>query len=273
MTFLSELLHVVDEKEIVTIIDICCGDGSLLDKVVKSHDCPFITGIDNNQGNLKKASQKLKFDQRVEFALMDAKDLRSLRSGYFDIAFCCRSLHFLPEVSQILQQIHRILTPRGKFIMINFPIFSLHEPDESDPDGEFSLDNIFNAFYSSTFQHELNLYFSDSVRQNFSTYCHPDRTRKQLFGDSSEEYVTILSGIDCEEISLLDVSNLLRESTVVKHFIERHSETTYSKALNSFYRDVCDYLMIEPSSLYFEDIRVVKKQIYHAEIHSLLGTE
>ena len=39
--------------------------------------------IDNNQGKLKKASQKLKFDQRVEFALMDAKGMETLNDFKF----------------------------------------------------------------------------------------------------------------------------------------------------------------------------------------------
>ncbi|HUJ16417.1 MAG TPA: class I SAM-dependent methyltransferase [Nitrospirota bacterium] len=83
-----------------TILDLGCGDGSVLRETVRV--CPGIsaTGIDMNRHTLEIAKRKnieAGLQDQVEFQPGDVTDLSRFRDGSFDWVYAINVFHFLPH--------------------------------------------------------------------------------------------------------------------------------------------------------------------------------
>lgn len=86
------------------------------------------------------------------------------------------------------------------------------------------------------------------------------------------ESVEIVHSEYTENTSLLDIDSLLRKSSVVQLFINKHGVSVFESQLNSFLQSVCILLDIDLADLYFEDditTRITSTQTYTFEVHTL----
>jgi len=248
-------------------LDLCCGDGLLIDQLTNNPFHINLTGIDRDADKIKKLQEKYKNHSSVNLLHSDVQDLQKLLAEGFDLIFCIRSLHFLQNIQPVLENVNRLLKPEGRFVVINFPIYELFlDSSCSEP----TLNNIFEEFYSITFTSELKEYWTDEIRQNFLHYCDPERVDKRYWPTETNEQVTNQTVEEIQEISLLEIEDLLRSATVVEKFIRKLGESTFRSKLHEFYAKVCSVVMMDLEELLFEDLRVYKRQIYHIETHQLL---
>ena len=98
-------------------------------------------------------------------------------------------------------------------------------------------------------------------------YCDPQRHVRPFFGSSSS--TTTVEVEERSRLHLLDLEQELTTSSVVKTFLESHSQEYLHQALLPFYREVLSRLGVALEDLYFEDVELVKKVVYYIEIHSL----
>jgi ubiquinone/menaquinone biosynthesis C-methylase UbiE len=108
------------------VLDLCCGAGQATQELVKHFQ--NVTGLDASPIAIKRAKQRVPQANYVEsFAESMPFSDRS-----FDLVITSTAMHEMEpsQLQQIIQEVSRILTPTGQFIIIDFhrptnPIFWL----------------------------------------------------------------------------------------------------------------------------------------------------
>lgn len=126
------------------ILEIACGTGSLSSQVAEVFPEARLTLLDLSSPYLKKAQDKLKNVERVDFVQGDAAKL-PFPDKSFDAVISCFLFHELPmiERKKVIAEAKRVLKPKGfmghvdsiqnhdaqhfKFALEQFPV-SFHEP-------------------------------------------------------------------------------------------------------------------------------------------------
>lgn len=110
--FLKDLQINSDAK----VLDLCCGAGQATQELVKHFS--HVTGLDASPIAIKRAKQRVPQAEYVDaFAEKMPFSDRS-----FDLVITSTAMHEMePEqLQQIIQEVHRILTLEGQFIIIDF---------------------------------------------------------------------------------------------------------------------------------------------------------
>ena len=98
------------------VLDLCCGAGQATQELVKHFQ--NVTGLDASPIAIKRAKQRVPQAQYVEsFAESMPFSDRS-----FDLVITSTAMHEMEpsQLQQIIQEVSRILTPTGQFIIIDF---------------------------------------------------------------------------------------------------------------------------------------------------------
>lgn len=95
-----------------TFLDVGCGNGWVIRKMIQEKNCKKAIGIDKsekmiNQANKRKTSKKEKFV---------CTDIQSWEyRGKFDFVFSMESLYYVDSIENTLSKIFKILNPGGQF--------------------------------------------------------------------------------------------------------------------------------------------------------------
>ncbi len=98
------------------VLDLCCGAGQATQELVKHFQ--NVTGLDASPIAIKRAKQRVPQAEYVEsFAESMPFSDRS-----FDLVITSTAMHEMEpsQLQQIIQEVSRILTPTGQFIIIDF---------------------------------------------------------------------------------------------------------------------------------------------------------
>lgn len=95
-------------KEARDVIDVGTGAGALLPSIRKAAPNATVLGVDRSEGMLRLAKEK----HAGPLAVMDAAKLE-LPANRFDVAVVAFMLFHLPDPIQCLNEVHRVLRPRG----------------------------------------------------------------------------------------------------------------------------------------------------------------
>ncbi|NMF59265.1 class I SAM-dependent methyltransferase [Pseudanabaena yagii] len=98
------------------VLDLCCGAGQATQELVKHFK--DVTGLDASPIAIKRAKQNVPQAQYVEaFAENMPFSDRS-----FDLVITSTALHEMEseQLQEIIQEVQRVLTPEGQFIIIDF---------------------------------------------------------------------------------------------------------------------------------------------------------
>ena len=96
-----------DEK----IIDVGCGNGSLTFALARTADLKEIVAIDYSPVFVEEASRR-NSDPRIKIQQADACDL-PFENGAFDRSLALLVLHFVPEASKAVAEMHRVVRQGG----------------------------------------------------------------------------------------------------------------------------------------------------------------
>lgn len=97
-----------------TILDIGCGTGAVLTKVLSECTDIQACGVDLSQKMIEKAAEIL--GPGVQLVVGDADDL-PWKNNSFDLVVCNSSFHHFPEPTRVLNEINRVLKPAGRIII------------------------------------------------------------------------------------------------------------------------------------------------------------
>jgi SAM-dependent methyltransferase len=92
-------------------VDVGCGTGALTETILKQADPEHVTGVEPSEGFLGLAKAGVK-DERVEFRIGDARSL-PLADHTVDVVVSGLVLNFVPDKTQALQEMLRIVKPGG----------------------------------------------------------------------------------------------------------------------------------------------------------------
>ena len=100
------------------VLDLGCGTGLLSLKFLKKADC-LIQGVDRSSEMIKifqNKINKLDLSKRINLKLEKAEKF-SLKNNSFDIVASTVALHHVKNKYPVLQKIHHLLKPGGRFIL------------------------------------------------------------------------------------------------------------------------------------------------------------
>lgn len=113
-------------------LDAGCGSG-LLCRYLKSHSpARDVWGVDFSDLRLHQAGQAAAAENlEIQFQREDLTQL-SFADASFDVIFCRYVFEHLARPDVVLKELHRILRPNGKLVVINFDgiVVNLHSRDQ-----------------------------------------------------------------------------------------------------------------------------------------------
>ncbi|MGF2035965.1 MAG: class I SAM-dependent methyltransferase [Nostoc sp. CmiVER01] len=115
----KRLLEYVDLPETANVLDIGCGTGRLLERLATQFPDLQAIGLDLSANMLRVARQSNRHRPRLIYVEGKAESL-PFADGQFDGVFSTISfLHYL-EPKQVLSEIARVLSPSGRFYLVDF---------------------------------------------------------------------------------------------------------------------------------------------------------
>lgn len=97
------------------VLDVACGTGIVArTAAVKVGPGGTVVGVDINPAMLELA-RTLVPEGSIEYLETNAESL-PLSDSCFDVVFCQQGLQFMPDRLAALEEVHRVLTPRGRAI-------------------------------------------------------------------------------------------------------------------------------------------------------------
>jgi ubiquinone/menaquinone biosynthesis C-methylase UbiE len=113
-----QMLDWVDLPHQATVLDIGCGTGHLLFRLLNHYPDLQGTGLDFSPEMLRQARQARGDRTSLIFVQGDAEALR-FADAQFDAVFCTFSFMHYPHPQQVLAEVHRVLRPEGQLYLLD----------------------------------------------------------------------------------------------------------------------------------------------------------
>ncbi len=118
------LIDLMGEVEGKTVLDLACGVGHLARKLAElTGENVKITCVDASENMIKIARKRSEqYSDCIDFQVADASDMTQLQQRYFDIAVCNMALMDIKEYGGAIQEVARVLKPKGVFCTVRQPL-------------------------------------------------------------------------------------------------------------------------------------------------------
>ena len=112
-------LSLVDIQDGWKMLDIGCGGGATLKRLLKRSQDAKVYGIDISEESVAKASEvnKALIDKQVFVRQGSAAEL-PYEDGKFDLVTAVETVYFWPNLPNCMQEVHRVLKPGGHFAIM-----------------------------------------------------------------------------------------------------------------------------------------------------------
>lgn len=101
------------------ILDIGCGTGAFASRVLSSFPEADVVGLDLSDGMLRGARERLaNANGRLHLVQGDSQRL-PFANDAFDVVTCSHSFHHYPDQTRVVAEMHRVLRPGGKVLIID----------------------------------------------------------------------------------------------------------------------------------------------------------
>ena len=112
----------IHENKNLNYLDLCCGNGKKTKFFASNLDIINIHGTDIEQWGPYKKNRILDFD----FSNMENNKIM-YDDNSFDIVTCFLSLHHIPNLTNILNEVYRVLKDDGLFFIIENDVFNFYD--------------------------------------------------------------------------------------------------------------------------------------------------
>ena len=108
-------LDLVDFQDEWTMLDIGCGGGATLKRLLKRSNGSRVYGIDISEESVAKARKvnDALLDKRV-FVTQGSAEKLPYDDGLFDLVTAVETVYFWPNLPDCLQEVYRVLKPGGR---------------------------------------------------------------------------------------------------------------------------------------------------------------
>ena len=112
-------LNLVDIQDGWTMLDIGCGGGATLQRLLKRSKNAHVYGIDISEESVTKAKKVNAevLDKQV-FVTQGSAEKLPYEDGKFDLVTAVETVYFWPNLPNCLQEVRRVLKPGGKFAIL-----------------------------------------------------------------------------------------------------------------------------------------------------------
>jgi SAM-dependent methyltransferase len=114
---LPAALRMLDAKPGESVIDICCGQGVLVQPLLVSGVGGF-TGVDASPRLIDAANARHSKDPRVSFVVADVSQPGTWADGSHDAAACLMAVHDVADVVAMFSNIRKALKPGGRAVFV-----------------------------------------------------------------------------------------------------------------------------------------------------------
>ncbi len=115
---LNAVLEAVEFQGDEAVLDVPCGTGELLQRLIAKWPDLCITGVDLSTGMLAQAKAKDEAN-RVRWFEADVTEL-PLPDQSFDCVICANSFHYFRAPNEALAEMRRVLRPGGRLILVDW---------------------------------------------------------------------------------------------------------------------------------------------------------
>jgi ubiquinone/menaquinone biosynthesis C-methylase UbiE len=128
---LPSLLRLLDLKNTDRLLDLGCGQGFFIEKILDNNTKVHIEGIDLAEKLLKIAEAKFSQNKNINLVHTDAANLSHMKDKSIDKVYSVLALQNMLDVDAVIKEIGRVIKSGGKCLfVINHPSFRI--PKESD---------------------------------------------------------------------------------------------------------------------------------------------
>jgi ubiquinone/menaquinone biosynthesis C-methylase UbiE len=114
----QRLLEFVELKENAAVLDLGCGTGRLMNRLVAEFPNVSAIGLDLSPSMLNEARARNQYHKRLIFVSGRAESL-SFADEQFDAVFCTMSFLHYPDPQQVFHQVSRVLANGGRFYLVD----------------------------------------------------------------------------------------------------------------------------------------------------------
>ncbi|MBE9170690.1 class I SAM-dependent methyltransferase [Pleurocapsales cyanobacterium LEGE 06147] len=114
----QRLLEYVVLEENAEVLDLGCGTGRLLNRLAEKEPTLRGIGIDVSREMLRQARARNQYRERLIFIQGNAASL-PFSEKQFAAVFCTLSFLHYPNPQQILNEVSRVLSPGGRFYLVD----------------------------------------------------------------------------------------------------------------------------------------------------------
>lgn len=100
-----------------SIIDICCGQGVLIKRLL-DEDISKFTGVDASSRLIDFANSRHGNDPKVNLIVADVCEPGAWADGSYDAATCLMAVHDVPDLVAMFSNVFRALKPGGRTVMV-----------------------------------------------------------------------------------------------------------------------------------------------------------
>jgi ubiquinone/menaquinone biosynthesis C-methylase UbiE len=101
------------------LLDIGCGTGNFALRAMEAFPKLQVVGLDLSAGMLKQAAPRCR-QTRDRFIVVQADSERlPLADNLFDVVTCCHSFHHYPRQARVVAEMHRVLRPGGRLLIVD----------------------------------------------------------------------------------------------------------------------------------------------------------
>ena len=115
---LRSVLEATDFQGNENVLDVPCGTGELERRLLERWPDLSLVGCDLSEGMLRQAQSK-EIGRRVTWIQADASRL-PFAAESFDAVICANSFHYFRAPARSLAEIHRVLRPAGRLILVDW---------------------------------------------------------------------------------------------------------------------------------------------------------
>jgi methionine biosynthesis protein MetW len=170
-----EIVRELTRKNRCKILDVGCGDGSLLEPLCESQEC---YGVDVSEAQLKRAQMRGIVTRRTDIET----ETLPFPDDFFDLVICSETIEHLLDPDNLMREINRALRLEGAYIL-TFP--NVNQPVSWLMQILSDLPPRFSARYKSPHVRDYTLRIIKSVLVNFGfelsdvtgTYVYPSEGR------------------------------------------------------------------------------------------------
>jgi ubiquinone/menaquinone biosynthesis C-methylase UbiE len=112
-------LKLVDVQDGWTMLDVGCGGGFTIRRLLKRSQDAQVYGIDISEESVAKARKvNAKVLDKQVFITQGSAEMLPYEDGKFDLVTAVETVYFWPNLPGCLQEVRRVLKPGGKFAIL-----------------------------------------------------------------------------------------------------------------------------------------------------------